>query len=454
MQRINENIVKKVALRFLRSYYKNRLRDERFPIEAKYDLEAAGGIIADGYYSFTTAKGKRFVATFEATDFSNKDEVLFKPQWSLMLWDGMAVSSLVLLGLSLFNYVQGFQQLMPGNVLDRVGLIFLTLGLSLGCFVLVAKQFIRYRYIYAIEQFKKYFADEQWIALAEDVFEAPSDPYYKELKRQCILNGIGLLTVNSELEVKVLITPSRYDLFQGKRRPLSFNRTETKALTRQDADNWWSALRFRLPARPKEKKSIYRYRKTYTAQIAITFAALFLTSLVYLQEWKRAPLQRISKEKFRNEVAKSESGEVPEPDSYLADTIGEHRLATEDEWFLPAINNDTTSALSNDIDLSKYPCERYNNFNITQYIIEIGTMPAEDDAQDLANEYAQQGMDVTVLPWGCFGRAGGFVIFTGYLYGSAREAKIILDDLRSKHPVVSNNWRVRELTPAKLEHPG
>ncbi len=446
MKRITENIVKKVALRFLRAYYKNRLRDERFPVDAKYDLEAAGGIIADGYYSFTTAKGKRFVATFEATDLANKDEVLFKPQWKLMRWDGLAVSSIVVAILVILNYVYSFRQLAPGNVLPRIGFLLLAGAISLGIFILIARQFVRYRYIYAIEQFKKYFADEQWIALAEDVFDSPSDPAFAELKRQCVLNGIGLLTVDEQLEVKVLITPSRYDLFQGKRKPLSFSSGDSTSAAKR-AEGWWSALGFRLPARANGKKSIYRYRKSFTTQIAVTVSALFIATVVQLQEWKRAPVQRIGKEKFRREIAKSESNKLPEQKSYLVDTLPEKLIDPKDDWFLPPINEAPSLASSENVDLSKYPCERYNNFSTAQFLIEIGSVVAEDDARDMASEYAQRGVDVTILPWGCFGHSGGYIIFTGYIYGSVDEARIILNDLRSKHPKLAKNWKVRELAP-------
>ena len=59
----------------------------------------------------------------------------------------------------------------------------------------MAKGFPRYRYIYAVEQFKKYHADEQWVAIGEDVFENPNDKYLKELKKQCVYNGFGLISM-------------------------------------------------------------------------------------------------------------------------------------------------------------------------------------------------------------------------------------------------------------------
>jgi hypothetical protein len=78
----------------------------------------------------------------------------------------------------------------------------------------------KYRYIYAIEQFKRYFADEQWIVLGEDVFHHTLDPNYIELKNQCIFNGFGLAIVNKKGETQAIASPSRLGLY-GKDRKMT-----------------------------------------------------------------------------------------------------------------------------------------------------------------------------------------------------------------------------------------
>ena len=75
----------------------------------------------------------------------------------------------------------------------------------------------RFRYIYAVEQFKRYHADEQWIAFADDVFDSPEDKYLVELKKQCIKNGFGLLSVSQNLNSQLLITPTRDEIFDKRR---------------------------------------------------------------------------------------------------------------------------------------------------------------------------------------------------------------------------------------------
>ncbi|MCC6726298.1 MAG: hypothetical protein IT258_17455, partial [Saprospiraceae bacterium] len=221
-QQLTENIIKKVALRFFRHYYKFRLRFEDQPVTAKYDLEGVGGIVADGYYSFKKPDGKLFTATFEATSRESKDEVVYKPDQRVLLWDGLAVMSIVMVSLAFYNLRSPIHALDNTRFGERAILLFL-IGLFVWMlFVLIARNFRRYRYIYAVEQFKKYFADEQWIALATDVFENKEDKYLAELKSQCVHNGIGLLTIDRNLDPKILITPSRHDIFAGKRQVVDF----------------------------------------------------------------------------------------------------------------------------------------------------------------------------------------------------------------------------------------
>jgi len=71
----------------------------------------------------------------------------------------------------------------------------------------------KYRYIYAIQQFKQYAADEQWIAIAEDVFPSPIDPYLLELRQQCVFSGFGLAIVAEHAETRVLCAPTRLRLY-------------------------------------------------------------------------------------------------------------------------------------------------------------------------------------------------------------------------------------------------
>ena len=59
----------------------------------------------------------------------------------------------------------------------------------------------RYRSIFAIEQFKQYYADEQWVAIGKDTFSEEEDHFFQELKKQCVYNGFGLLSMDDEFDI-------------------------------------------------------------------------------------------------------------------------------------------------------------------------------------------------------------------------------------------------------------
>ncbi|MEK7257216.1 MAG: hypothetical protein AAB316_20850, partial [Bacteroidota bacterium] len=111
MEQLTEDILKKVALRFFRHYYKYRLRYEDQPVTAKYDMEGVGGIVADGFYSFKKPDGRDFSATFEATSRASKNEVLFKHQVKVLFWDGLAIAAVATVFLFSLNSLYQFHRL-------------------------------------------------------------------------------------------------------------------------------------------------------------------------------------------------------------------------------------------------------------------------------------------------------------------------------------------------------
>lgn len=76
----------------------------------------------------------------------------------------------------------------------------------------------RYHYIQAVEQFKQYQADEQWIAVGADVFESKNASELMELKDQCIKSGFGLMEVTEDLVVSIIIAPSRIPILRKRQK--------------------------------------------------------------------------------------------------------------------------------------------------------------------------------------------------------------------------------------------
>ncbi len=277
MEYLSEDTIKRATLAFMKTYYKFRPRNGETVIH--YDMMHPSGVIVDGQLTFLKEDGTPFLATFEATSTSSVDEVLYRLQNKQLRWDAVGVGSVFMLVpfiiLSILNRWS----------INQTGWVFSVL-LIISLFILgfLAYQFFnhtsgRYRYIYAIEQFKQYHADEQWVALGNDVFTDPMDINFAELKLQCVKNGFGLLTVDKEDHVNLLITPAREEVFGKTRRTLKFE--ETPILN--------SGLK-RLPS----AISLERYARPYLHQIVISTVSFIVLAGLFFHSWQQRPIITIS----------------------------------------------------------------------------------------------------------------------------------------------------------------
>ncbi len=483
-QQLTENIIKKVALRFLRQYYKFRLRYEDQPVTASYDLEGVGGIIADGYYSFKKTDGRLFTATFEATGKESRNEVVFKPQLQILLWDGLAVASLITLALSTANYFLDLHLLDERTVLMRIAMLLLSLTISVFFFYLIAQNFRRYRYIYAVEQFKKYHANEQWIALADDVFESGNDKYFRELQYQCVQNGFGLLQVNQNLDTKILVTPSRQDIFLGKRKEVDFlpAKMAQKQLAEQKFGAKWALFSSWIPAFLKRDDSIFRFRKSFQTQIAVMLSCFFLIGFLFTKEMSLSGYRIVENSEFRQNIAHSQSNQVKEQpevlgDSLLTDKSPNRRLdefnqqvwiprkketsvtrtpalATTSPKQAPQKPVETTEIVVNQGTDKPIPydCSRFFTFDTYKYIVAEGAYKTWSSAERRLALIRNSKIPSASLPKSCFfpGETG-FTIYLGEIFNSPEEASNYIEELNNSPQTVVNN--VRQLEIIKLRPP-
>ncbi len=476
MEQLTEDILKKVALRFFRHYYKYRLRYEDQPVTAKYDMEGVGGIVADGFYSFKKPDGRDFSATFEATSRASKNEVLFKHQVKVLFWDGLAIAAVATVFLFSLNSLYQFHRLDERELPFRIGLVILSLIGFSGIYQFIARNFRRYRYIYAVEQFKRYHADEQWIALATDVFDHPNDRHFRELKSQCVFNGIGLLMVDKALDPKILITPSRRDIFKGKRNVVPFFSRVTLPAKMQETKygNWWTTFRSGMPELFQRDKSLQRFRRSYYAQLFVTVLCLSLLGVIFAKEYENKGLDVVKKEEFRDELAKSQSNNVPEQPEYLRDSAEKKtqpKLEAQDKFWkndtepasepLADAKNQTSPAAPADEFTSRgvsddwvYDCTRYFNFEGKKYIIEAGIYPSFDAAKPRIDQLRKANLEAAAVGLSCFSKKEkGFVVYLGgVFYNSEEEARstaanLSLEQSMEVHPAIS--WKIRTLELAK-----
>jgi len=229
---LTEDEVKRRFMPFLRDFYKNRYEPISNSVSVELDNVSKEGWVADGKITFRKSDGSPFVCTYEATSRDKAEEVKYQLNFHYFLWD-CAAFGLVCAALAYaFFFETDLLWLVELKTIGNIGLLLGTGLIGFFCWYFVMQGWRKYRYIFAIQQFKQYFADEQWVAIAEDVFPSPSDPYLLELRNQCVYHGIGLAIVPHEGLIRKVIDPSRLGIF-GKDRKI------TQWLTRAD---WYQSL--------------------------------------------------------------------------------------------------------------------------------------------------------------------------------------------------------------------
>lgn len=246
--RITEDQVKRAIIPFLKSFYQHRYEPLPGSTETSFDNVGSGGLVADVLMRFRKQDDSLFLCACEATARGKEDEVRFQLNRLYFFWDCLAFSAVFTTVCYILFYLGARRWLVglagPGNLGLFIGLALI--GFLLWYFTMPGWR--KYRYIMAVEQFKQYFADDQWIALAADVFPNPADPYLVELRRQCVYQGFGLALVSEDGTVRPLINPTRLD-FYGKDRKMAEWVTNT-ALYQRMSEGMAAAAKLR-PSAPK-----------------------------------------------------------------------------------------------------------------------------------------------------------------------------------------------------------
>lgn len=243
MAALTEDEIKSAFLPYLKEFYRFRYEYQPGTEKSSVDNITPEGYVADGMLSFKKPDGRDFFCTFEATSADKIGEVQFSLNFWYFIWDCLGFAGLVATTVYGFLYITNEEFI--GNLIPsaKIGL-----PVGIGIIAYFAWYFLmrgwkKYRYIYAIEQFKRYHADEQWVAISEDVFPSITSPYFLELKDQCVYHGIGLALVYPDFQVRPMAAPSRLGVF-GRNRKMAHWITDTR-LYQSMATNMRAATAFR-----------------------------------------------------------------------------------------------------------------------------------------------------------------------------------------------------------------
>lgn len=468
---ISESDVKKVTLGFLKHYYRSRPRSPSTLISA--DMRGMGGIIVDGYLEFSQEDGQVFLATFEATSADKRFEVQFTIRKTLLFWDGLAVSFFLLaiariwtheLGLYTFNDLGYWLWWTP---------IFLAAFILAFVYRFVMKPFRRYRYIYAVEQFKQYHADDQWVAIAEDVFPSTEHPYFKELRRQCVKYGFGLLIIDKYLHPHMYMTPAKQDQFKNRREAADFI-SQKEWVKNLQKNQYLTRFQKYLPWLSRKKKEAEGEKIVHTSYshhlVMITFCLAVIGSVFYLQ-WEDRLVERQEQADYIEERTRNMKNNTLEQFSYLVDSNSiwpfekniqpyKGNLWEEDlsGTHAPLPSKQKAKENTGRGEIGSYDCSRFFNLSVKKYLVEEGAYPNLELAKQKIAQLSEQGIKANFVWVGCFQTdQEGYIVYLDELYNSLREAALTADmiqDSIARDSTIGLNlsFEIKVLNPTQKEN--
>lgn len=447
---ITEDDVKRSTLRFLKAYYKFRPR-KSMETKAQLDLAAPGGILADGHLTFEKEDGSIFVATFEATSYDSRKEVIYQVQDQLLFWDGLAISGMLTTIFFTYQYISGGLGLKEMDMLTMIAFTWLVLLSILGLFRVSVRGFKRYHYIYAIEQFKQYHADEQWIALAYNVFESSDDRRFQELKDQCLKHGFGLLVVSQHLEPLLVITPSRESTFKRKRRRLTFITQPAWAeqlTNRIPGRKFLRRFKFTLDLDFFNPEDVSRFKRSYNNQMLISLIASLGMIGLFIQKQQDAKVRYADREEILTEQLSSFDQQplVEEPSIFEIDTAFLDQFEDYDQpYLLMDVSREEQRAnpviaeamrggikvLDESARVISYDCARFFNAGGPKFLLIEDVYVTESEALRRLQVLREVGLLSGVIWEACIkSDQRGFLVYLGLIYNNRLEAEVFQAKIR------------------------
>jgi len=441
MIQLTEKIVVRIALAYLKRHYKYVPREGETQIRS--DVRTEDGIRADGYLAFKLDKeGNVFTATIEATDYMKREELRYRLYWQLMFMDGLTSAMAIMAILSGWAHIRGEPSVYPTGPFGAILIIIGIIALLTGIIVLLVRGRSRYHYIYAVEQFKQYHADDQWVAFAWDVFHSTDSTYYRELRKQCMQYGFGLLEVDREQHVKIHLAPTRMDVFGRRRVIRQFQQV------RDFTQRMGKRLNTRLPVPVKVNPrlrvgdwgNLFRFRRSYKHQAFISGISLMLIGIFFSLELKERPIAyedtNLDQRRRERLAQRLEGGADKESRVFLVDTAAVPPPMPDVQPYLQidqvipgtvpqaSTTREGEVFLYGDDDFRTLSCERIAAAANNRYLVYLNSYYDPAYAKSQALYLRRRGIAVNVIWADCFfpGRTF-YILYLEDLYNTFEEGQ-------------------------------
>lgn len=435
---LTENLIKHEAMSYLKGYYKFKPRGEGGTI-VKFDMRTAEGYIADGHLQFNDPDGKPFIVTLEATSAAKRKEVVYETQHKLLNWDSASLSILVtvivLLAFTRLNFMDYNSYGLSLGLLSIwvIGLLFFI------CFKLSLRYLDRYKYIYAIEQFLKYKVDEQWICIGFDVFPNGSDRKFRQLRKRCVANGVGLLVLEESGQIRPVVMAER--------------RGEEEQIPKTiftDLDHWVGNLRNKMSKRVKADLSMLRFQpKFYHQQLVLACCICFLSFMMY-RKYEQFKLDHQEADEIVQEVYELNANQIPEPDAYQVNESALNQYSKQIDFqetpddslskvykaWLSSEQKSKAEAkkVDKEFTLSKSKgidnCQKWKNIGNGYHLLIKGKYKSEREALDQQLFVSRHYESVGILPSSCIGHTtANYYVYIGKPTKDARAIEQMLNKM-------------------------
>jgi hypothetical protein len=441
MIQLTEKIVVKIALAYLKRHYKYMPREGETQVRS--DVRTEEGIRADGYLAFRVDDaGKVFTATIEATDYMKRKELRYSLYRQLMFMDGLTLAMALMALLSGWAHIRGAPSVYPTGPEWAILTILGGIAILTLLVILLVRGRSRYHYIYAVEQFKQYHADDQWVAFAWDVFHSTESKYYRELRKQCMQYGFGLLEVDREQHVKIHLAPTRMDVF-GRRRAIRQFR-QVRDFTQRIGKRLTPRLPLPVKVNPRLRigdwSNLFRFRRSYRHQAFISGISLALIIIFFSLELRERPIvyEDTSQDQRRRErlAQRLEGGADAESRVFLVDTAAVpppmpnvRPYLLIDQAVPGAIPQANTSRegdvfLYGDDTFQAVPCDRLTASANNRYLVYLNSYYDPAYAKSQALYLRRRGIPVNVIWADCFfpGRTF-YILYLEDLYDTFEEGQ-------------------------------